>query len=163
MRNHSLQKFFALCGLIGAIMIASPRPSQAFLDKTRFATDLGVAFFVFHQWVYKPYRAGGFSAGAPHRTAAMVKGGAALLFALNRVKAANRLAHTSKSPLLQRVAGSLDAMTASFSSVGQRLRGGHFNPADITGLKSTVDSVGSGAAAFLGHPVRDVAVPVPGG
>lgn len=163
MRNLSFHKPLAVCVLIGAVLSASVRPSQAFLDKTRFATDLGVAFFVFHRWVYQPYKVGGFSSGAPHRTAAMVKGGAALLFAVSRVRAADRIAHSSKSPLLQKVAGSLDAMSASFSSIGQRLKGGHFSPTDIDSLNGTVNSVGSGAAAAIGAPIKDVAIPVPGG
>ena len=137
-------------------------PSFALFDKTRFVTDMGVAFFCFHHFVYKPYKAGSFATGTPHRTKALVKGGVALLFALNRVKAANKIAHNSKDPWLQGLAGSLDKMSASFASVGDKLKGGKFNAADVDGLNGTVDKVGAGAAAG-GAPIKDIEVPVPGG
>lgn len=159
MQNRTLRKFMVICALITTLFTSAVKPSYALFDKTRFAADLGVAFFCFHHWVLKPYQAGAFAAGAPHRTKSLIKAGAALLFAVNRVRAADRIAHNSKSPLLQRVAGSLDRMTASFSSIGQRLKGGQFNPRDVDSLNSTVDEVGSGASTAIGKPIKDIAVP----
>jgi hypothetical protein len=161
MRNRTLQKLFVIWVLAVSMLSAALKPSYAIFDKTRFATDLGVAYFCFHHWVYAPYKAGAFASGAPHRTKAMVKGGVALLFAINRVKAANKIAHNSKSPTLQRIAGALDRMTASFSSVGQRLKGGQFNPTDVDALSGAVGGVDAGAKA-AGIQVKDVHVPIPG-
>jgi hypothetical protein len=158
MRNRTLQKLFVIWVLATSMLSAALRPSYALFDKTRFATDLGVAYYCFHHWVYAPYKAGAFASGAPHRTKALLKGGAALLFAINRVKAANRIAHNSKSPTLQHIAGALDKMTDSFSSIGQRFKGGQFNPADIDTLNSSVGRVDAGAKA-AGIMVKDVAVP----
>lgn len=47
----------------------------AFFDKTRFAFHLGLAYFAFHHFVYNPYKAGSFKAGAPHRTGRIIKAG----------------------------------------------------------------------------------------
>ena len=162
MQNRTVRKFLVLCALITTLFTSALQPSYALFDKTRFAADLGVAFFCFHHWVLKPYQAGEFAPGAPHRTKALIKAGAALLFAANRVKKADRIAHESKSPLLQRVAGSLDRMMASFSGIGQRLRGGQFNSKDIDSLNGTVDEVGSGASTAVGRPIKDIAVPYVG-
>ena len=162
MQNRTLSKLFVICALIMTLVTSAVKPSYALFDKTRFAADLGIAFFCFHHWVLKPYREGAFAAGAPHRTKALIKAGAALLVAMNRVKKADEIAHDSKSPLLQKVAGSLDQMTASFGSLGQRLKGGQFNPKDVDDLNSTVDQVGSGASTAIGRPIKDVAIPDPG-
>ena len=138
-------------------------PSFAIFDKTRFATDLGVAFFSFRRYVYRPYKDGKFTSGAPGRTKALIKGGAALLFAVNRVKAANKIAHNSKSPTLQRLAGVLDNMEAQYTSLGAKLKGGQFDPADVEATNSTIGKAGAGAAA-AGIQVKEKAPdqPIPG-
>ena len=161
MQNRTLRKLFVLCALMVTLVTSALKPSYALFDKTRFAADLGVAYFCFHHWVYAPYKAGAFASGAPHRTKAIIKGGAALLFALNRVKAANRIAHKSSDPLLQRLAGSVDKMTDSFSSIGQRLKSGSFNPGDIDLLNGAVNHVDAGANA-AGIKIKDVPVAIPG-
>lgn len=148
-------------GLVVALLTASLSPSSAFLDKTRFATHLGVAYFCFHHWVLNPYRQGDFSAGAPHRTKAMIKGGAALLFAYHEVKVSAKIARLSKDPLLQKLSGGMAGLMTSFGDVGGRLKSGHFSPQDIESLKSATDSVESTATAG-GRPINDVPVPVPG-
>jgi len=163
MRNLTLQKLFVIWVLSISMLSAALKPSYALFDKTRFVTDLGVAYFCFHHWVYGPYKNGAFASGAPHRTKAIIKGGAALLFAINRIKAANRIAHESKSPTLQHIAGALDKMTASFSTIGQKFKSGKFDPGDIDTLNSSVGDVDAGAKAAK-LQIKDVAVPsIPGG
>ena len=130
-------------------------------DKVRFATDLGVAFFAFHHWVYKPYKEGAFASGAPHRTKALVKGGAALLFTYNRLKAANKIVHTTNDPALQKLGGMLDGLSSSFSNVGQRMKSGQFRPDDVNNIDSSVKGLTSSAAAS-GINVKDVPITIPG-
>jgi hypothetical protein len=164
MQNFKMQqlKRISLCGvLIFTLLAGTLKPSYALFDKTRFVLHLGAAFFAFHHFVYNPYKAGAFQSGAPHRTKALVKGGLALLFAVHEVKVANEIAHKSNSPLLHKVANSLDAMQSSFASVGQKLKGGHFDPSDADSVNDVVNSVGAGALA-AGIPIKDRAIPIPG-
>jgi hypothetical protein len=157
-----MKKLTAICALLGAMLMVAPRPSYAFLDKTRFATDLGVAFFAFHHWVLTPYKNGAFAAGAPHRTAALVKGGAALLFAVNRVKAAENIANNSKSPTLQALIRPIHGMEAAFAAIGTRLKGGAYKSGDVSALDDVVKGVGTKSSA-AGLPINDVAMALPSG
>lgn len=147
--------------LLFTMLLGSMRPAHAIFDKVRFATDMGVAFFAFHHWVYKPYKEQAFSAGAPHRTKALVKGGAALLFSLNRLKAANKIVHNTKDPSLMKLGGMLDSLTSSFSNVGQRMKGGNFRPEDVNSIDGTVNGISS-TAASSGIKIKDVPVSIPG-
>ena len=151
-----------LVGAMTAITTATLlSPSFAIFDKTRFAIHLGEAFFAFHHWVYNPYKAGKFQSGAQGRTKTMIKGGAALLFAVHELKVSSDIAHKSKSPLLQKLAGSLDNMQSEYSSLGSKLKGGQFNPAEIEAANTHVSSAGAGAAA-AGVAVKDKEAVIPG-
>lgn len=141
-----------------ALLVGFAKPSSAFLDKTRFAAHLGVAYFCFHHWVIKPYQDGGFNDGAPHRVSTIVKGGAALLFAYHEVKVSEKIALESKSPILHALDTKLIALGASMATVGANLKSGHFNPDDIKGLTALTGSVKSDAAA-AGEDIKDVPVP----
>jgi len=160
MQVRSGRKALISCALLITFVSALVSPSFALFDKTRFVGDLGIAFFCFNHWVLKPYKEGKFEKGAPHRTATMLKGGAALLFAVNRVHRANEIAHKSKDAWLHKLAGSLDGMESSFSSVGANLKNGVFKPKEIDGINNTVGQVGSASAAN-GAPIKEVEVPVP--
>lgn len=142
-----------LCGLA--------RPSMAVLDKTRFVAHLGVAYFCFHHWVSNPYREGKFVTGAPHRTASIVKAGAALLFAVHELKVSNKIAHESKDPTLQKVSGALDNMTNSFTSIGQKFKAGKFSSTDMDSLNGAFSQVDSSARASK-IDVKDRPVTLPG-
>ncbi len=145
-----------------ALLTMSLGRADAFLDKTRFVAHLGVAYFCFHHWVLKPYQEGALAQGAPHRVSTIVKGGVALLFAVHEVKVAQKIAATSPDPLLQKLNGGLTDLTSSFGAIGDKLKSGHFDPADIALLKGKTDAVSAGAAAD-GATIKDVPVPVPGG
>ncbi len=145
-----------------AMFAAVARPSSAFLDKTRFAAHLGVAYFCFHHWVLAPYQAGKFANGADHRTASLIKGGAALLFAVHEVKVSQKIAHDSNSPLLHKLDGGLVGLAASFAAVGASMKSGVFKPKQVDDLNSTTTEVSSEASA-AGDPIRDVPVALPGG
>src|SRR5438105_4286963 len=95
----------------GAALLAGvARPSEAETDKTRFAGHLGIAYYCFHHWVSAPYREGKFVAGAPHRTATIVKAGSTLLYAVRELKAAKEVARSSKDAQLQKLSRSLDSI-----------------------------------------------------
>lgn len=136
-------------------------PSYAILDKTRFAVHLGLGFGAFHHWVWKPYKQGMFASGAPHRTKALIKGGLALLFAVHELKVSDDIAHKSNSPLLHKLVSPLDALQAEYTTLGQKLKGGQFNPSDLEALNTHVGALGAGAAA-AGAPVKDADSKIPG-
>src|ERR1700722_7352591 len=129
--------------LLFSLLFAVPRPAQAFLDKTRFVAHLGVAYFCFHHWVVKPYEEHQFDAGAPHRTATIVKAGVALLFAVHEVRVAQRIALLSKDPLLHKLSGEAIALTTAFATIGDRFKSGQFSPNDVQTLKSVTGTLGS--------------------
>jgi|ERR1700693_1109659 len=157
----TLKRLFLVGALTVGIVAGSLGLSHAFLDKTRFVAHLGVAYFCFHQWVWKPYKAGAFDSGAPHRVAAIVKGGVALLFAVHEVGVAKKIADKSKDPLLQKLDSSLGTLTSSFGTVGQKLKSGNFDPKDIEGLGSLTGVVSTMAAAN-GATIKDIPVALPG-
>jgi hypothetical protein len=153
-------RFVLAAALVAALFAGSFAPSYAFLDKTRFVAHLGIAWFAFHHFVWKPYQDGSFNNGAPHRVSSIVKGGVALLFAVHEVKVADKIAQTSSDPLLHKLDGALGGLQTQFSTIGSKLKGGNFDPKDIEGLNTATNGVGS-AAASDGAPIKDVAVPIP--
>ena len=161
MNIRKASKITIAIGLSAAIWSSAVRPAEALFDKTRFAAHLGVAYFCFHHWVSKPFKEGAFTNGAPHRNSSIVKAGGALLFGVHELKVSNRIAHESRDPLLQKLAGSLDNMTNSFSSIGDKFKSGNFNPSDVGRLNQSVDTV-NGRAQSAGINVKDVPVAIPG-
>jgi hypothetical protein len=157
--KHYRVKFVTL--LTVSLVIGIARPSMAVLDKTRFVAHLGVAYFCFHHWVSNPYRDGKFEAGAPHRTTTIIKAGGALLFAVHEAKVSSKIAHLSKDKMLQKVAGSLDAMTNSFSTVGERFKSGKFSKSDYDSLNGSFGAMDASARASS-IQVKDVPVTIPG-
>jgi hypothetical protein len=158
---YSLRKIFLISALAAAIVAGSVSSSNAFLDKTRFVAHLGVAYFCFHHWVWKPYQQGAFAPGAPHRVSTIVKGGIALLFAVHEVGVAKKIADKSNDPLLRKLDGSLATLTASLGTIGEKLKHGSFDPKDIDVLNNLTGTVRTQAAAD-GATIKDVPVPIPG-
>ena len=136
-------------------------PSFGLLDKTRFAADMGLAFFAFRHWVYSPYKTGAFQTGAPGRTKAMIKGGAALLFAVNRIKRADTIAHNSRSPLLHKLVEPLDALQNEYTTLGQKMKGGNFDPSQVDRVNGHLNDIGAGASA-AGAPIKEKPEAIPG-
>jgi hypothetical protein len=152
------KRFVLIATLIGALLAGSVTPSFAFLDKTRFVFHLGIAYFSFHHWVLKPYQQGAFSSGAPHRISTIVKGGAALLFAVHEVKVADRIAKKSSDPLLQKLDSGVSALESQFGSIGTKLKSGQFDPKDIAALTASTTAL-SGSAAAGNLIIKDVHPP----
>ncbi|MBC5800044.1 MAG: hypothetical protein GIX03_04620 [Candidatus Eremiobacteraeota bacterium] len=156
-----MKKISLALALAFMLFAATVGRSDAFLDKTRFAAHLGIAYFAFHHWVMRPYEQGSFVKGAPHRIASIVKGGAALLFAVHEVRVSQKIARNSKDPLLQKLNGGLGNLATSFAAIGQKLKGGQFSPSDVSDLNGSAAAVASSAAAD-GAPIRDVPAAIPG-
>ena len=158
MHTVSRNRFVVGAALALALFLGFARPSNALLDKTRFVAHLGVAYFCFHHWVLKPLQDGDFANGAPHRVATIVKGGAALLFAVHEVRVSERIARKSNSPLLHSLDGKLVGLATSFAAVGTALKAGHFAPDDVKQLTASTTDVSADAAA-AGEPIKDVPIP----
>ena len=148
--------------LASALVVAGPlSTSHALFDKTRFVAHIGVAYYAFHHWVLTPYKSGQFASGSAGRTVRLVKGGAALLFAAHELNVAEKVAHNSKDPLLQKLDASLVKLKGSFSNVGGKLKSGQFSDADIKSLDSATSDLSSTSAAG-GQTIKDIAAPIPG-
>jgi hypothetical protein len=160
-QRNSWKKLALALALVLALIAGATRPASAFLDKTRFIAHLGVAYFVFHHWILGPYDQGAFAAGAPHRTAALVKGGVALLFAVHEVHVAEKIAAHSKDPLLQKLNAGVVALAGTFVSVAERMKAGQFSTADLGQLQNTTGTLQS-AAQQNGVTIKDVPAPIPG-
>ena len=148
----------------GALLLTLAAPTNtalALFDKTRFVLHLGAAYFAFHHWDLKPFQDGKFAAGAPGRTANLVKGGLALAFAAHEIVVARKVAANSKSPLLQKLDGQLNSLSTEMSTLGGRLKGGKFNPAELQALNTDTQNFSS-AAASAGQTIKDVPVAIPG-
>ena len=156
-----MKKPLIVCALALTLFAGIMRPSYGILDKTRFVAHLGIAYFAFHHWVWKPYKAGSFATGAPHRTKDIIKGGVALLFAVHEVKVADDIAHKSSSPLLHKLVAPLDNLSAGFSNLGTNLKGGHFNPQDVEQMNTNVNGFNAQSTA-AGAAIKDVPVAIPG-
>lgn len=128
---------------------ASPAvcPSEATkkLAKTRFAVDAGLAFGAFHRYIYKPYQAGTFKSGADGRTKAFVKGGAAALFAANRLNAARKMVNADPS-LCKVLKAPIDAVWTKMTALVDKVKSGNVNPTEIDDIAKEITGVKDGAA-----------------
>jgi hypothetical protein len=127
--------------------------------KTKFVIHLGLAFGAFHRYIYKPLRAGAFKPGAPGRVKAILKAGAAALFAVHELKVAHEDALSDSH--LRPLANKVDALFGKLGGLGTALKGGSLNPADILGSAGAIDALGA-ASSGAGVGIKDV-VPALGG
>lgn len=128
--------------------------------KTKFLIHAGLAFGAFHHFIYKPFRAGGFRKGAPGRTKALIKAGAAGLFTYHEVKIALRDAQSSKT--LSKLVSPLTALQNRVSGLGPKLKGGNVNPGELNGVGNDVSHIGD-LSSKAGAGIREVVPPTPGG
>jgi hypothetical protein len=121
--------------------------------KTKFVIHMGLAFGAFHRYIYKPLKTGAFRSGASGRLKALLKAGAAALFAAHELKLANTdaLSDSHLRPLAEKI----DALFRKLGSLGSALKAGSLNPADILGSAGAVSSLGA-ASSGLGVGIKDV-------
>jgi len=122
--------------------------------KTKFVLHAGLAFGAFHRYIYKPLKQGAFKRGTPGRLKALLKAGAAGLFAVHEL----RLAHDDalSSDLLRPLADRVDGLGNTLSALAAKLKGGIANPAEISSSAAAVDALG-GASGGLGVGIKDIA------
>jgi hypothetical protein len=137
---------------------SAPAAHAAFLDKTRFVFDLGVAYFAFHHFIWKRYQA--HELDLNHK-ANLVKAGIAGLFAYNRLKAAYNIAEHGNSATLHKLVAPLNALTGKAKEMADKLKSGSFDPSQITGFSDAANAFQHNASGN-GFSFSDKTVPVPG-
>jgi hypothetical protein len=123
--------------------------------KTKFLLHAGLAFGAFHRYIYKPYKAGGFTPPSSHKLA-IVKAGAAGLFAYHEIKIA--LVDAQSSSTLSKLVSPITALETKLHSLGSGLHSGKLNATGITQANSAVSSLGSQSASS-GTSIKDLATP----
>jgi hypothetical protein len=171
-----MRKQLLVLGLLGALLMGALSPAlagtvsaapavqshsqahAALFDKTRFVFHLGLAYFAFHHFVYNPYKAGSFKAGASHRTTSILKAGAALLVTYHELKVAYGIAKGSNSGVLHTLIKPMTGLINTANRVATKLKGGQYNDAEV---KSTIDSANafSRQATHNGISIKDIPVP----
>ena len=128
--------------------------------KTKFLLHSGLAIGAFHRYIYKPYQQGQFKKGAPHRTKALVKAGAAGLFAVHELKVARKdaLSDDHLRPLVNK----LDGLTGKLGSLAAALKAGSFNPTDLVGAATAVTGFGKDSSS-AGATIKEHVPPSIGG
>lgn len=106
--------------------------------KTKFVAHSGLAFGVFHRYLYKPYQAGTFKSGASGRMTGFVKGGLAALFIKREIRLAAD--DVKANPTLCKVlAAPLAKVGDTVKSAFGQLKNG--DASGITDLNSTISSI----------------------
>jgi hypothetical protein len=125
--------------------------------KTKFLLHAGLAFGAFHRYIYKPYKAGGFSPPSQHK-AAIVKAGLAGLFAYHETKIALQDARASK--VLSRLLGPVLAVQTGLRTLAGRLHGGNLDAAGIESTNGAINSLGAQSKS-AGATISDHTPPAP--
>ena len=142
-------------GLTGCGSSSASGAPHVHFAKTKFLLHMGLAFGAFHRYVYKPFKAGGFTPVSSHKLV-IVKAGAAGLFAYHEIKIA--LVDAQSSSTLSKLVSPLTALEAKLSSLGSGLKSGKVNGSAITGANSSVSSIGSQSTSS-GASIKDLATP----
>ncbi len=119
--------------------------------KVKFALHAGLAFGAFHRYILKPYRSGAFRKSAPGRTKALVKAGAAALFAYHELKVA-RTDAVCDGPRLRRLADSISNALSAVNSLRVLKTGAGLGAIDIA--REAFDRLGADAKDS-GAPIAD--------
>jgi hypothetical protein len=133
---------------------------HVFFAKTKFVFHTGLAFGVFHHFIYKPFKDGAFKAGAPGRLKAGIKAALAAAFVYHELKLACKDANNSS--LLRPLLTPLNLMVGLFTSLEAKLKGGSFSSTDFTSAASAVTGLGQKSSG-LGLPITDIIAGFKGG
>jgi hypothetical protein len=120
-----------------------PTSNTTSFAKTKFVAHAGLAFGVFHRYLYKPYRAGTFTSGGTRsKVLAFAKAGAAALFIKREVRLASEDVKANPT-LCKVVAAPLASLGDSISGAVDKLKGGDVS--GLTAANSAIAAVESGA------------------
>jgi hypothetical protein len=139
-----------LCGLAIALLLSVMVPSAvgtanaaqharvqqvqmhpAAFDKTRFVAHLAAAYFAFHHFVWKPYKAGqlhGF------HLLTYAKAALALLFAYHEVKKSYDIAKTSNSKTLQLLLAPMNKLADGFNALSSKVKSHNVSDSDMNNV-----------------------------
>jgi len=139
--------------LAGASVDANgcPTSNTIPLAKTKFALHAGLAFGTFHRYIYKPFKAGSFTAGTKGRVLALVKAGATGLFDAREIRLATE--DVKASPALCKVlAAPLRKLGDTFDSMGSKIKGGDTSGVEDANAQAAMIS---SASASGGAPIAE--------
>ncbi len=118
--------------------ITCPTDNTQAFPKVRFVTNVGLATGAFHRWVYKPYQAGTFQAGADGRTTALVKAGLASAFAVKQLHDAKNNVMADPA-MCKAFAGPITQLTAQLDGLKDRISAGDL--AAVEGVRREIDGI----------------------
>jgi hypothetical protein len=148
---------FAGCGSSSSSAGGSAPPgisapaNKTHFAKTKFLLHAGLAFGVFHRWIYKPFKAGTFTHPLRHKLAfvkALIAGG----IVIHEVRLA--LADARSSKLLSKVVLPLAALGSSVAVVRAALRNHKADAASINAANSSAANA-SAASRAAGQPITE--------
>ncbi len=120
--------------------------------KTRFVLHAGLAFGSFHRYIYKPYQAGAFKAGAPGRAKALAKAAAAATVTAVELRNARKAA--AGDPTLCKLVEPLDRLSALVGTVAPALGAGNFSPSQLLDLNNRIEEF-KGNSSSSGAPITE--------
>ncbi len=130
-----------------------PQVQNVSFDKTKFVLHAGLGFGAFHHFIYKPFRSGGLSSGAPGRFRHLAEAGLATAFTVHELRLAKQAAEANPT-LCKIVAAPLDAAAARLQGLGGSVRSGQVSGSDLEQVNSTIDQAQRGSTQ-AGTPVAD--------
>ena len=133
---------------------------HVYFAKTKFVFHAGLAFGVFHRYIYKPFRAGAFKSGSPGRLKSGIKAALAAAFVYHELKLACKEANNSS--LLRPLLTPLNLVVGSFNSLEAKLKGGQFTDSTFTGAAGAIDGLGKRSTG-LGLSIPDLVTGFSGG
>jgi hypothetical protein len=142
----------------GGAAATSTQPAVHFA-KTKFAFHAGLAFGVFHRWIYKPFKKGEFNHPLSHKIA-FVKGLIAAAFVYHEVKLAREDARHSK--LLSKVVLPLLAVGTAALAIRSALQHHRADAGAINSAESSISSA-KAASSAAGQPITETTKGAPAG
>ena len=130
---------------------ASSATGNVHFAKTKFVLHAGLAFGVFHRWIYTPYREGLLSHPLRHKLV-FVKAIAAGAFVLHEIKLAR--ADAAHSAILSHVVLPLATVASSVALIHAALTHNHVDAGAIGSANSAISQAHSASSA-AGQPITE--------
>jgi hypothetical protein len=128
----------------GTSTATSTTSGKTHLATAKFLLHAGLAFGAFHQFIYKPIKAGDLKHPFEHKLT-LVKAGLAAVFVYHELKLAAQDAKNSK--LLSPLVAPLTAAASKLSGLKDSITSGGVSPSSISSLSSSLDQIKSTAAS----------------